>query len=120
MPPDATPERRTPPVDALDGRVRALEERAIADDGLHRNLVLADSQTAIAVEKLTASINDPRSGLIVELDQLRAEIKADRATFRAWVRGATAVLSVVFTVITVISPWVRAWLEAAVHVGPVP
>ena len=115
-----TVERRTPPVTVLDARVRALEERAIADDGLHRNLALADSQTADAVKLLTAAINDPRAGLIVELDHLRTEIQSDRATFRAWVRGATFVLSVVFSIVTVAAPWVRDYIAGFVHIQVAP
>ena len=99
--------RREPSVLKLDDRVRALEERAIADDALHANLVRADSQTANSVDKLTTAIADPRAGLIVELDRFRREVAADRDAFRSWVKGATAILSIVFGTITILSPWIR-------------
>ena len=96
-------ERRTPTLLGLDTRLRLLEDRAIKDDGLHQALISADSQTARAVEKLTEAINDPRDGLIVQLDRFRTEVANDRKVFRAWVAGAVAVLSA----FSVVSPWIR-------------
>lgn len=94
-------------MDELAKRVSDLERRAILDDKLHEGLVATDGHTAEAVRELTRAINDPRLGLIVELDSFRKEVAADRKEFRAWVRGATAVLSIVFTVITILAPWIR-------------
>ena len=98
----------------LDGRVRALEERAIADDGLHASLARQDSLTAVAVADLTKAINDPKAGLIVELDKFRAEVRTDRESFRSWVRGATFVLSAVFGIVTIAAPWVRDAIQTAI------
>jgi hypothetical protein len=91
-------------------RVRTLEDRARDDDGLHRGLTAADGQTAAAVGELTKALNDPKTGLIVEVDRFRAEVVADRAAFRAWIRGAVAVLSVVFALFTILAPWIRSVL----------
>lgn len=122
-------DERVPPVVAIDSRVRALEERAIADDGLHKNLVVQDGLTATAVHELTAAINDPRQGLIVELDRFRTEVRVDREAMRAeamtdrrvtraWIRGASAVLGVIFTLVTVLSPWIQRFLESTFGVKP--
>lgn len=96
---------------SLDERVRALETRAIKDDDLHAGLTRQDGLTADAVKELTRSINDPKMGLIVELDRFRGEVAHDRKEFRAWIRGATAALSVVVTIATIVAPWVRDALE---------
>ncbi len=113
-----TLERRSPTVVAIDSRVRALEERAIADDGLHSNLMRADSQTAAAVEKLTAAINDPYAGLIVQLNSFRTEVINDRNQFRSWVRGATFVLGAIFTLVTVAAPWIQKAIESFTGARP--
>lgn len=97
---------------ALDQRLRIIEDKAISGELLHAQLIHNDSATAAAVQDLTKSLNDPKTGLIVELDRFRAEVIADRAAFRAWVRGATAVISVVFTIVTVLAPWLRDLIAA--------
>jgi hypothetical protein len=97
---------------SLDQRLRIIEDKAISGELLHAQLIHNDSATASAVQDLTKSLNDPKTGLIVELDRFRAEVIADRAAFRAWVRGATAVISVVFTIVTVLAPWLRDLIAA--------
>lgn len=111
-------ERRLPPIVAIETRIRALEERAISDDGLHSNLVRADSQTAASVDKLTTAINDPYAGLIVQLNNFRADVVSDRKQFRSWVRGATAVLSIVFGLVTIGAPWIQKAIEAVFNARP--
>jgi hypothetical protein len=103
-------------VDELTKRVVDLERRAILDDELHKGLVATDGHTADAVRELTKAINDPRGGLIVELDNFRKEVAADRAVFRAQIRGATIVLSAVFGTVTILAPWFRAFVETALSV----
>lgn len=106
-------------------RIEALERHNITDDADHVAFRSNDGQTAAAVDKLAAAINDPRTGLIVELatfradstaalQQFRDEIAADRRVFRAWIAGAAATISFVFTVITVYAPT----LQAALGVKP--
>ncbi len=102
--------------ESLTRRVEEIERRNIKAEALHERLVAADSATAEAVRDLTRIINDPRSGLIVELDKFREEVAQDRREFRAWVRGATAILSVVFGLVTILAPWIRAIVEQAVGV----
>lgn len=105
---------------SLDRRLRAIEERDIADDALHRQLLATDTETAKAVHELTETIRHPRDGLIVELDKFRAEVIADRQAFRAWIRGATFIVSIVFAIFSVLAPWLRALLETLFNVRPVP
>lgn len=102
--------RRVQALEGLFERVRSLEELAIKDDGLHHSLLVADSQTASAVERLTEAVNDPHKGLIVELNNFRAEVRADRAAFKAWVRGAVVVLSVVYAIVTFLAPYIQQML----------
>ena len=71
-----------------------------------------DSTTAVAVAHLNRTINDPRDGLIVELGRFRDEVRTDRRVFKAWVAGAVFVISVVFTIVTTIAPWLQTAVGA--------
>jgi hypothetical protein len=93
---------------ALAARIEALERRNILADTEHAVFRNAEALTARAVEELTRTLNDPRSGLIVELANFRAEVLNDRRAFKAWIAGAAAAISLVFTVITVYAPALRA------------
>ncbi|MCI0345762.1 MAG: hypothetical protein L0221_10025 [Chloroflexi bacterium] len=107
---------RQPNVLNLESRIRALEERAIADDGLHTNLVRADSATAASVDKLTTALNDPRTGLIVELASFRNEVRTDREVFRGQIRLATIVVSAVFAIVSVVAPWIQSLVSSVFRV----
>lgn len=100
--------------ESLAVRVEALERRNIAADNDHKFFRDHEALTAIAVEALTRTINDPRTGLIVELANFRAEVVNDRRTSKAWIAGAAAAISLVFTIITVYAPA----LQAVVGVAP--
>jgi hypothetical protein len=113
-----TQERRVSPIVAIDDRVRALEQRAIRSDDLHTSLLHADSQTAASVDQLTKAINDPYTGLIVQLNTFRTEVINDRKEFRAWIRGATFVLSVVFGIVTIAAPWIQKAVELVFNSKP--
>ena len=73
----------------------------------------ADGSTAAAVVRLTDAINHPKTGLIVELDRFRAEVAADRQAFRAWIAGAVAVVSIVYSLVTVLAPLIQSVLGVA-------
>lgn len=79
-------------------------------DAEHQALKAQDLQTAAAVERLADTINNPRTGLIVELERFREEVRTDRKVFKAWVGGAVAVMSFVFALITVYAPAIRQLL----------
>jgi hypothetical protein len=113
MPVPPVPRRRyTDSLSGIVARVEAIERRDIEADLLHRELKMNDGETAKAIKELTDTLNHPKTGLIVELDRFRAEVIADRQQFRAWIRGATAVLASVFTLITVAAPWIRDLISA--------
>jgi len=69
-----------------------------------------DGTTATAVDMLSRTINDPRGGLIVELQRFRDEVRNDRRAFKAWIAGAAFVVSAVFTIVTVVAPAIRFML----------
>jgi hypothetical protein len=109
------PQRRmTDDLTAILVRVEALERHNITDDADHIAFRNNDGQTAVAVDKLAMAINDPRTGLIVELAAFRAEVAGDRRVFKAWIAGAVAAVSAVFTIITIYAPA----LQAALGVHP--
>lgn len=91
----------------LEQRLRKLEDTALLDTRLHSALDQADGRTASAVDALALAINHPREGLIVELAKFQAEVRADRATFRAWIAGATTVIGVIFTLVTAFAPFLQ-------------
>jgi hypothetical protein len=102
--------------ETLTKRVDAIERRDIEADLTHRRLEERDSETASAVRDLTRSINDPRQGLIIELDHFRSEVRNDRRVFKAWIAGAVAVLSAILTVGNIYAPAIRSIL--GIHAGP--
>lgn len=110
---DLSVDRRLHALEALFSQVRTLEERAIRDDGLHSTLSNADNATAMAVLELTKAVNDPKSGLIVELSNFRTEVTNDRKVFKAQIRGAVVVLSFVFALVTWLAPYIQRFLELA-------
>jgi hypothetical protein len=111
---DGQHRRTSDDVTALMIRIEALERHNIASDQEHVAFRTNDGQTAAAVDKLANAINDPRSGLIVELSNFRSEVASDRRVFKAWIAGAVAALSFVFTIVTVYAPAIRTTLG----VGP--
>lgn len=98
----------------MDRRISSLEvarEQAAKD---HQGFQLADaalqhadSDTARAVDKLAEAINDPKTGLIVELANFRVEVRNDRKVFKAYVAGAVAVLSAIWAVLLVFAPAIQ-------------
>ena len=114
---------------SLDKRVDAIERRDIEADIVHKRLEVNDGETAQAVRDLTVALNHPRTGLIVELDKFRADVKREVDDFRAeirdandkrnaWYRGAAFVLSGLFVVWEVVSPWIRGIIETLLNVRP--
>ena len=103
------PRRRVSDVDParLVARIEVLERRNIVADQDHIAFRANDSQTAAAVSKLTDILNDPRVGLIVELERFRAEVATDRRVFKAWIGGAVGVVSFVFALITIYAPAIQ-------------
>lgn len=89
---------------ALTMRIEALERHNIGSDADHVAFRNNDGQTAAAVDKLAGAINDPRTGLIVELASFRAEVAGDRRVFKAWIAGAVAAVSAIFTIVTIYAP----------------
>lgn len=111
MSPDQ-PRRRTADANpsVLMARIEALERRNIVADNEHIVFRASDSQTAVAVQELSRVINDPRNGLIVELEKFRAEVRNDRKVFKAWIAGAAAVISVIYAIVTVYAPLIQKLL----------
>ncbi len=94
---------------SLAGRMTALEQAEVVTNIEHAGFRAFDAATADAVKDLTRAINDPKTGLIVELDRFRTEV-------RGWVRTAGLVTGGALAVITVVAPWVRALVERALNV----
>ena len=84
----------------------ALISAELADKAFEK----ADSSTAEAVDHLTQAINDPKTGLIVELSSFRSEVQADRRVLKAYIAGAVVILSVVWTLVLGISPLIQRFL----------
>ncbi len=59
-------------------RVVALESRNIGFELVMKALEAKDTETGHAVQLLTESIRDPETGLIVQVRELRTEMKNDR------------------------------------------
>ena len=95
---------------SLDSRVRKIEARDIEADIVHAQLLHADSQTAEAVRRLSDTINDPRNGLIVELERFREEVRTDRRIMKAYISGGVAVISVIYAIVTLLAPAIRSAL----------
>lgn len=98
---------------ALYVRLEALERHNIAGDQEHVAFRNNDGQTAAAVDKLAQAINDPRTGLIVELGNFRTEVSNDRKVFKAWIAGAVAAVSAIFTIVTIYAPALQHALGVA-------
>ena len=94
----------------MGDRIDKIEKRDIEADIIHRELQRNDGETAKAVYELAKTINDPRSGLIVELERFRTDVAADRRTFKAWVGGATFVLGIIMVFVNLFAPAIRSAL----------
>jgi hypothetical protein len=101
------PRRRVTDQATLEYRIEQLEHARIKADGEHDGFRTNDGATAAAVSKLADSINDPRTGLIVELANFRREVQNDRRLIKAWMAGAAFVISLVFSIITIYAPSIR-------------
>jgi hypothetical protein len=99
---------------SFEGRLQAVEDQQAAAHGDHEALKLADkalevadSRTASAVDELTKAINHPETGLIVGLREFRSEVRNDRKVTRAYITGAIAVLSAIWTILLAAAPWLQ-------------
>lgn len=77
---------------------------SLADKALEKS----DGALVASVDELTKAIKDPETGLIVGLREFRTEVRNDRKVTRAYIAGACAVLTLIWTILIAFAPSIRA------------
>jgi hypothetical protein len=95
----------------LTERVEALEKRNVAYDILLEALNRNDTSTSHALEALTAAVKDPETGLIVQFNQFRSEIREQRRADR---RVILAFLGGLVILVNLVQPYVPQLVHALV------
>ncbi len=97
-------------VKELDTRLTTLERRDIVSEELHKHLEQSDAMLTSTVGVLSDAINNPKTGLIVELRELRRDLKQDRKVVLA---AVGIILGTITTITSVFAPAIRTLL----HIG---